>query len=106
MMIGVVVNNSILLVDYANQQRAKGVPCDKAAWQAACVRLRPILMTAFVLVASMLPLALNLAPGGEAMAPLARALVGGMLVSTFLTLFLVPSVYSLVKKDYTPEVAA
>ncbi len=105
MMIGVVVNNSILLVDFANQLREKGVPTEKAAWKAACVRLRPILMTAFVLVASMLPLALNLAPGGEAMAPLARALVGGMLVSTFLTLFLVPCVYTLLKKDVDPSPA-
>jgi multidrug efflux pump subunit AcrB len=66
---------------------------------AATVRLRPILMTAFVLVASMLPLSLELAPGSEAMAPLARALIGGMLVSTFLTLFLVPCVYAVVKPD-------
>ena len=99
MMIGVVVNNSILLVDYANHLRDRGIASAKAAWMAACVRLRPILMTAFVLVASMAPLSLNLAPGSEAMAPLARALIGGMLVSTFLTLFLVPCVYAVVKPD-------
>lgn len=106
MMIGVVVNNSILLVDYANQQMIKGADAARAAWLAACVRLRPILMTAFVLVASMLPLALNLAPGSEAMAPLARALIGGMLVSTGLTLFLVPCVYAMAKKNATLEPAA
>ncbi|MFT4589059.1 MAG: HAE1 family hydrophobic/amphiphilic exporter-1 [Limisphaerales bacterium] len=106
MMIGVVVNNSILLVDFANQQMIKGVDAARAAWLAACVRLRPILMTALVLVASMLPLALNLAPGSEAMAPLARALIGGMLVSTGLTLFLVPCVYAMVKKNAAPVVAA
>ncbi len=106
MMIGVVVNNSILLVDFANQQMARGVDAAKAAWKAACVRLRPILMTAFVLVASMLPLSLELAPGSEAMAPLARALIGGMLVSTFLTLFLVPCVYAMVKSGKEPAAQA
>ncbi|MGB0579535.1 MAG: efflux RND transporter permease subunit, partial [Limisphaerales bacterium] len=105
MMIGVVVNNSILLVDFANQMRARGYDSTKAALTAACVRLRPILMTAFVLVASMLPLSLELAPGSEAMAPLARALIGGMLVSTFLTLFLVPCVYAVVKPDPQPATA-
>ena len=102
MMIGVVVNNSILLVDFANQLRARGYDSARAALTAACVRLRPILMTAFVLVASMLPLSLELAPGSEAMAPLARALIGGMLVSTFLTLFLVPCVYAVVKPNPQP----
>jgi len=106
MMIGVVVNNSILLVDYANNLRNRGIESARAAWMAACVRLRPILMTAFVLVASMIPLSLNLAPGSEAMVPLARALIGGMLVSTFLTLFLVPCVYAVVKPNPTMEGAA
>jgi Cu/Ag efflux pump CusA len=58
-------------------------------------------MTALVLVASMLPLSINLAPGSEAMIPLARALIGGMLVSTVLTLFVVPCVYSMVKSSKT-----
>ena len=105
MMIGVVVNNSILLVDFANHLRERGMDSAKAAWIAACVRLRPILMTAFVLVASMLPLSMNLAPGSEAMIPLARALIGGMLVSTFLTLFLVPCVYATVKPNPQPAAA-
>jgi hydrophobic/amphiphilic exporter-1 (mainly G- bacteria), HAE1 family len=106
MMIGVVVNNSILLVDYANHLRERGIESAKAAWMAACVRLRPILMTAFVLVASMVPLSLNLAPGSEAMVPLARALIGGMLVSTFLTLFLVPCVYAVLKPNPAGTAAA
>lgn len=100
MMIGVVVNNSILLVEFANQLRDRGYDVRTAAFEAAKVRLRPILMTAFVLVASMLPLSMHLAPGGEAMIPLARAVIGGMLVSTFLTLFLVPCVYSLLKRPF------
>lgn len=102
MMIGVVVNNSILLVDFANHLREQGLDSAKAAWTAACIRLRPIMMTALVLVASMFPLAMNLTPGSEAMIPLARALIGGMLVSTLLTLFVVPCVYVMVKGRENP----
>ena len=98
MMIGVVVNNSILLVEFANLMRARGFDAGRAALAAAQVRLRPILMTSLTLVASMLPLCFRLAPGGEAMIPLARALVGGMLASTVLTLFLVPCVYTAIKR--------
>lgn len=96
MMIGVVVNNSILLVEFANRRRAEGLSARDAAMSAAQVRLRPILMTSLTLVASMLPLAIQFAPGNEAMIPLARALLGGMVASTLLTLILVPCVYSLV----------
>ncbi len=105
MMIGVVVNNSILLVEFANTLRERGYDARRAALAAAQIRLRPILMTSLVLVASMLPLSFHLAPGGEAMIPLARALIGGMLVSTLLTLFLVPCVYSLVKRNSVPAAA-
>lgn len=98
MMIGVVVNNSILLVEFANQRRADGLSPRDAAMSAAQVRLRPILMTSLTLVASMLPLSFQLSPGNEAMIPLARALLGGMVVSTVLTLVLVPCVYSLVHR--------
>jgi len=98
MMIGVAVNNSILLVEFANVLRERGYDAQRAAISAAQIRLRPILMTFLTLVASMAPFSLNLAPGGEAMVPLARALIGGMLVSTVLTLFLVPCVYSLVPR--------
>ncbi len=106
MMIGVVVNNSILLVEFAAQLRHRGLSVRDAALAAARVRLRPILMTSATLIASMIPLSMQLAPGGEAMIPLARALIGGMVVSTFLTLFLVPCVYTLVKRETEPEVAA
>jgi multidrug efflux pump subunit AcrB len=99
MMIGVVVNNSILLVEFSNQLRERGYSVRDAALAGAQIRLRPILMTAGVLIASMLPLSIHLAPGGEAMIPLARALIGGMLVSTLLTLFVVPCVYTLVKTN-------
>ncbi|MCA9067389.1 MAG: efflux RND transporter permease subunit, partial [Planctomycetaceae bacterium] len=106
MMIGVAVNNSILLVEFANQLRERGYNVRDAALASAQIRLRPILMTSLTLVASMLPLAFHLAPGGEAMIPLARALVGGMIVSTFLTLFLVPCVYVIVKRDKQPVTPA
>ena len=98
MMIGVVVNNSILIVDTANQLLKKGKEPVEAAIQATSIRFRPIAMTSLVLIASMLPLSIELVPGGEAMIPLARAMIGGMLVSTFLTLFIVPCVYSLIKR--------
>ncbi|MDB4637678.1 MAG: efflux RND transporter permease subunit [Planctomycetaceae bacterium] len=99
MMIGVVVNNSILLVEFANRRREEGLSSADAALSAAQVRLRPILMTSLTLVASMLPLAIQFTPGNEAMIPLARALLGGMIVSTVLTLILVPCIYSLVHRD-------
>ncbi len=106
MMIGVVVNNSILLVEFANQLRDRGYDAHRAALAAAQIRLRPIAMTSLTLIASMAPLSIHLAPGGEAMLPLARALIGGMVVSTLLTLFLVPCVYTLVKRDPHTATAA
>ena len=96
MMIGVVVNNSILLVDFANKRRFEGMSAPEASLSAAQVRLRPILMTSLTLIASMIPLSFQLSPGNEAMIPLAQALLGGMIVSTVLTLVLVPCVYVLV----------
>ncbi len=98
MMIGVVVNNAILLVEFANQRRNEGMSAEEAMIRAAQVRLRPILMTSLTLIASMLPLAFHYAPGNEAMLPLARALIGGMTVSTVLTLILIPAVYTLVHR--------
>ncbi len=104
MMIGVVVNNSILLVEFANRRRADGLSSRDAAMSAAQVRLRPILMTSLTLVASMLPLSFQLSPGNEAMIPLARALLGGMVASTVLTLVLVPCVYTLVHRKTQPVI--
>ncbi|MEO1617240.1 MAG: efflux RND transporter permease subunit [Planctomycetota bacterium] len=104
MMIGVVVNNSILLVEFANRKLAEGLDAADAAVSAARTRLRPILMTSLTLIASMLPLSIQLSPGNEAMIPLARALVGGMVVSTLLTLVLVPCAFTLVhRKSVTPR---
>lgn len=98
MLIGVVVNNSILLVGFANAELAAGKSPLEAAVSAARVRARPILMTSLTLVASMAPFAFELLPGNEVMVPLARAVIGGMVFSTILTLFLVPAVFSLLKR--------
>ena len=97
MMVGIVVNTSILLVDRSNRLLAAGLSPVEAAVEAGRSRLRPILMTSLTLLASMAPLCFPLTPGSEAMLPLARALVGGMLVSTVLTLFLVPAVWVVVR---------
>ncbi|HKD66808.1 MAG TPA: efflux RND transporter permease subunit [Candidatus Binataceae bacterium] len=92
-MVGIVVSNSILLVDFANERRRRGEPLRHAVVESARVRMRPILMTALATVAGLMPIALKLGEGSEASAPLARAAVGGLAVSTVLTLFLVPAIY-------------
>jgi multidrug efflux pump subunit AcrB len=94
-MVGIVVSNSILLVDFANQRRREGQELRRAVVESARIRMRPILMTALATVAGLMPIALELGAGSEASAPLARAAVGGLVVSTAFTLILVPSVYEL-----------
>jgi multidrug efflux pump len=101
MLIGLVSKNSILIVEFSNQLRAQGHDAMKAVVEASVIRLRPILMTSFATVFGILPIAIGLGAGGEARRPLGIAVVGGLLFSTFLTLVLVPVVYSLVAK-YTP----
>jgi hydrophobe/amphiphile efflux-1 (HAE1) family protein len=94
MLAGIVVNNSILLVEFANQFRSEGEhTVEEAVVEAGVVRMRPILMTTFTSLVGALPLALGLGQGGELMRPLAIAVVGGLAVSSFLTLFVVPSFY-------------
>ena len=92
-MVGIVVSNSILLVDFANERRRSGQELRRAVIESARIRLRPILMTALATVAGLMPIALKLGAGAEASAPLARAAVGGLVVSTILTLVLVPCIY-------------
>jgi multidrug efflux pump subunit AcrB len=92
-MVGIVVSNSILLVDFANQRRREGQPLRRAVVESARIRMRPILMTALATIVGLMPLALELGAGSEASAPLARAAVGGLAVSTVFTLILVPAVY-------------
>jgi multidrug efflux pump subunit AcrB len=92
-MVGIVVSNSILLVDFANERRRSGQELRRAVIESARIRMRPILMTALATVAGLMPIALKLGEGAEASAPLARAAVGGLVVSTVLTLVLVPCIY-------------
>ena len=99
LLMGIVKKNSILLVDFTNQIRATRKLGVRAALLEACpVRLRPILMTSFATIAAALPLALALGPGAELRSPMALAVIGGVLVSTVLTLFVVPCVYELLAR--------
>jgi HAE1 family hydrophobic/amphiphilic exporter-1 len=100
MLMGLVTKNAILLIDFVKQQREKGVSRFDAILVAGPIRLRPILMTTFAMVFGMLPLALGLGPGAELRAPMARAVIGGLISSTVLTLVVVPVVYTLID-DFT-----
>jgi len=108
MTIGVATANSILMVVFANDERLLGKDRREAALNAGHTRLRPVLMTALAMIIGMLPMALALGEGGEQNAPLGRAVIGGLLFATVGTLFLVPTIYSLLKKhppiDYTKEI--
>jgi HAE1 family hydrophobic/amphiphilic exporter-1 len=94
-MIGIVVSNAILLIDFANQRRREGEPLRRAAVEAARIRMRPILMTSLATVAGLAPLAMKLERGSAASAPLARSVIGGLTVSLVMTLFIVPSLWEL-----------
>ena len=96
MMMGIVVSNSILLVDYANRMARSGMSAEEAVVEAGRQRLRPIIMTALATILGLLPLALGFGEGNETMVPLARAVVGGLMVSTLMTLLVVPVLHSMV----------
>jgi CzcA family heavy metal efflux pump len=96
MSIGVATANSILLVTFANELRAQGVAPLEAAVTAGFTRLRPIIMTACAMIIGMVPMALGMGEGGEQNAPLARAVIGGLFVATFATLFFVPLMFTLI----------
>jgi multidrug efflux pump subunit AcrB len=98
MSIGVATSNSILMVTFANDQRAEGADARRAAWLAGITRLRPVVMTALAMILGMLPMSLGFGEGGEQNAPLGRAVIGGLIVATFATLFFVPVVYSAWRK--------
>ena len=101
MSIGVATANSILLVTFAKEQSRRGLSALEAAVTAGSTRLRPIIMTAFAMIVGMLPMALGMGEGGEQNAPLARAVIGGLSMATFATLFFVPLMYQLIhgKRD-------
>lgn len=98
MLVGIVVNNGILLLDYINQLRAKGMEKTEAIVKGGATRLRPVLITSLTTVFGMLPIALGLGEGAESLQPLGAVVVGGLTTSTFLTLIVIPCVYSLLDK--------
>lgn len=98
-LVGIVVNNGIVLVDYINQQKDKGMPSYDAIMLAVKNRVRPILMTALTTILGLVPLALGLGEGTEMNQPMGIAVIGGLISSTFLTLYIVPVIYSLFDKE-------
>jgi multidrug efflux pump subunit AcrB len=108
MMVGIVVSNSILIVEFARHMHAEGKPIKEAVSLASRLRLRPILMTSLATVLGLIPMALGTEAGSEQYAPLARAIIGGLLVSVVVTVYLVPAAYLIVhrKEQRTQEVHA
>jgi multidrug efflux pump subunit AcrB len=102
MLMGLVTKNAILLVDFANHGRRAGLSVPEALLQAGLVRMRPIIMTTAAMVFGMLPLALALNEGGELQAPMGRAIIGGVITSTLLTLVVVPVLYSYLVRERKP----
>lgn len=109
MMVGIVVSNSILIVEFARHLHREGKPLKEAISTASRLRLRPILMTSLATILGLIPMALKLGTGAEAYAPLARAIIGGLLVSVVVTVYLVPAAYLLVhrgKEENSQELTA
>jgi len=101
MMVGIVVSNSILIVEFARHLHRDGKPLKEAVSTASRLRLRPVLMTSLATILGLIPMALKLGTGSEAYAPLARAIIGGLLVSVVVTVYLVPTAYVLIHRKET-----
>jgi len=99
MSLGVATSNSVMVVSFARTNLRNGYSPLSAAWEAGASRLRPVLMTAFAMIIGMFPLALGLGEGGEQNAPLGRAVIGGLVVATFATLFFVPTVFTILHRN-------
>jgi len=99
MCVGVATANSILVVTFANDQRKLGRDAMTSALAAGMTRLRPVLMTALAMIIGMLPMSTGLGEGGEQNAPLGRAVIGGLILATLTTLFFVPVMYSVLRKQ-------
>jgi multidrug efflux pump subunit AcrB len=95
LLMGIVKKNSILLVDFTNERRKQGMGVREALLEACPIRLRPILMTSFAMIAAATPEALAIGPGSEVMVPMAIAVIGGVALSTILTLLVVPCAYEI-----------
>jgi multidrug efflux pump subunit AcrB len=106
MLMGLVTKNAILLVDFANHARRRGATVADALLEAGLVRMRPIMMTTAAMVFGMLPLALALDEGGEIQASMGRAIIGGVITSTLLTLVVVPVLYSFLVRERQPAAKA
>jgi multidrug efflux pump subunit AcrB len=104
-LVGIVVSQGVLLIDFANQLRKQGRKVREAVTEAAVTRFRPILMTFLATFLDLLPMALGLGRGSESLTPLARAVVGGLVTATALTLFVVPILFTLLIRDPKPTVA-
>jgi multidrug efflux pump subunit AcrB len=100
MCMGIATANSILVVSFAREGLARGLDAKTAALEAGVVRLRPVLMTALAMIVGMVPMALALGEGGEQNAPLGRAVIGGLAVATVATLFLVPTIFSVLHRNH------
>lgn len=98
MLVGIAVNNGIVLVDYINQQRQKGMELYEAVEFGCKARMRPVLMTAMTTILGMVPLAVEIGEGAETWSPLARAVIGGLMATTLLTLIVIPIIYILVER--------
>jgi len=106
LMIGLVVKNGIILFEYVMKLREEGMPLDEALATAGRIRVRPILMTTLATLFGLLPLSLGLGTGSELQKPLALAVIGGLLLSTFITLFVMPVMYSLIVRHEAPSRSA
>jgi HAE1 family hydrophobic/amphiphilic exporter-1 len=95
---GIVVNNAIVMIDYINRLRKRGMAFQEAIIEGAAVRVRPILVTAITTILGMLPMALSHTEGAELRSPMAIAVASGLLFSTFLTLFVIPIAYSIANR--------
>jgi multidrug efflux pump subunit AcrB len=102
MCMGVATANSILLVSFARERLQEGLTSTQAALEAGYIRIRPVLMTAAAMIIGMVPLSLGIGEGGEQNAPLGRAVIGGLIVATFATLFFVPCIFSLIHRHHKP----
>ena len=105
MMIGIVVSNSVLLVDFANNRLREGIPLEDAVVEAGRLRIRPILMTSLATIMGLAPMALGIGEGSEANMPLARAVIGGLTVSTFMTLLFIPVLHVIARRRSAASVA-
>jgi HAE1 family hydrophobic/amphiphilic exporter-1 len=98
MLVGIAVNNGIVMVDYTNQLRQSGLDVMTATQRGAVVRLRPVLITTLTTTLALVPMAIGAGEGGEVWAPLGRVVVGGLFVSMLFTLFFIPSLYSVIEE--------